>query len=91
MGRLLTDLRGLQGAGTGACRRPMPSWARPRCARRPDARQQYLESEMVKNRSNPELFQFLERLLALVRPASADVHGTRAVYFPTPPCYNTPN
>lgn len=67
---LLKELRGLQGAQEGARLQEVNAILSETALRRKaDARQQYLESEMVKNRGNAELFQFLERLLGLLRPA----------------------
>ena len=69
MTRLLTELKGLQGGGAGGLREVNAILGEAALRKKPEARELYLETEMVKNRANPELFQFLERLLSLVRPS----------------------
>jgi len=71
MAGLLKDLKKLQGAATGGLKDVNSILGEAALRKKQEARELYLETEMVKNRSNPELFQFLERLLALVRPPQA--------------------
>ena len=69
MERLLSELKGLEGGGAGAGLGEVNAIVGEAALRKkPEARQMYLETELVKNRSNPELLQFLERLLSLLRP-----------------------
>jgi len=69
MTRLLTELKGLQGSGAGGLREVNAILGEAALRKQPEARELFLETEMVKNRANPALFQFLERLLSLVRPS----------------------
>ena len=70
MSRLLADLKGLQGGtAAGGLRQANAILSETSLRKKPEARQEYLTGEMVKNRANAELSQFLERLLALLRPA----------------------
>jgi hypothetical protein len=69
MSKLIKDLKSLQGASAGGLREANAILGEAALRKKPEARQEYLSGEMVKNRSNAELSQFLERLLALLRPA----------------------
>jgi hypothetical protein len=70
MAGLLKDLKGHQGpaAGAGALKKADSILNEATLRKRPEARELYVQTEMVRNRANPELFQFLEKLLDLVRP-----------------------
>ena len=70
MTRLLSELKGMQAGGAdGGLKEVNAIVGEAALRKKPEARQLYLETELVKNRSNTELFQFLERLLNLLRPS----------------------
>jgi hypothetical protein len=68
MAGLLKELKALPGPSTSALKEASSILNEASLRKRIEARELYLQTEMVRNRANPELFQFLEKLLSLIRP-----------------------
>ena len=68
MAGLLKELKNLQGGGSTAVRDMGSILTEVSLRKKPEARELYLETEIVKNRSNPEMVGLLEKLLNLLRP-----------------------
>jgi len=65
---LLKELQTLQAPPAGSLKEAEAILGEVSLRKKPEARELYLQAEMVRNRSNPELFRFLEKLLGLIKP-----------------------